>query len=96
MFHRRQASCERQPFQRLARLHADAAVEVTNAPPEALVGRQLWPPPEGKWAGGVIGGAAGLLAGSLIGLAWPAPDAEEGTPAAASPLSVPQGFRLTF
>ena len=37
----------------------------------ALIGRRLWPPPEGKWAGGVIGGAAGILLGAGVGMLWP-------------------------
>ena len=37
----------------------------------AVVGRHLWPPPEGKWAGAVIGGAAGILVGSAVGALWP-------------------------
>lgn len=36
-----------------------------------LVGRERWDPPEGKWAGGVIGGAAGILVGTGIGALWP-------------------------
>jgi hypothetical protein len=37
----------------------------------ALVGRNVWPPPEGKWAGGVIGGGAGILAGAALGVLLP-------------------------
>jgi hypothetical protein len=54
-----------------------------------LLGQQLWRPPEGKWAGAVIGGAAGLLAGSLAGAIWPAPAEETEAPAA-------QSFTPTF
>jgi hypothetical protein len=56
---------------------------ITATPIGWLVGQAIWLPPEGKWAGAVIGGAAGLLAGSLIGALWPAP-AEESAPAAES------------
>jgi hypothetical protein len=30
-----------------------------------------WPPPEGKWAGAVIGGGAGVLAGVVVGVLLP-------------------------
>jgi hypothetical protein len=37
----------------------------------AVVGHRLWPPPEGKWAGGVVGGGAGILLGAAIGVLMP-------------------------
>jgi hypothetical protein len=37
----------------------------------ALVGREIWPAPEGKWAGGVIGGGAGILLGAAVGVLLP-------------------------
>jgi hypothetical protein len=37
----------------------------------ALVGRRIWPPPEGKWAGGVIGGGVGILLGAASGVLLP-------------------------
>ena len=36
-----------------------------------VVGHHIWPPPEGKWAGGVIGGGAGILAGAVVGVLLP-------------------------
>ncbi len=38
----------------------------------ALVGHQIWPPPEGKWAGAVVGGAVGVLTGAVVGVLLPA------------------------
>jgi hypothetical protein len=51
----------------------------------AVVGDRIWPPPEGRWAGGVIGGGAGILAGAVIGVLMPPDwleddDGEEGVP----------------
>jgi hypothetical protein len=60
-----------------------------------LAGRHFWAPPEGKWAGAVIGGAAGLLAGSLAGALWPEPT-EEGTPGAAGSRAVPIRIVVPF
>jgi hypothetical protein len=61
-----------------------------------VVGTYVWPPPEGRWAGAVIGSAAGLLAGSLAGALWPAREsAEEGPPAAES-RSIPIGVTIRF
>jgi hypothetical protein len=57
-----------------------------------LAGRHYWLPPEGKWAGAVIGGAAGLLAGSIVGALWPTP--REGTIAGADSPAVP--FRVVI
>ena len=34
----------------------------------ALIGDQVWDDPQGKWAGGVIGGAVGLIVGGVAGL----------------------------
>lgn len=37
----------------------------------ALIGHRRWPPPEGKWAGAVIGGGIGVLTGAAIGVLLP-------------------------
>lgn len=37
----------------------------------ALVGHRRWPPPEGKWAGAVVGGGVGVLAGAAVGVLLP-------------------------
>jgi hypothetical protein len=50
---------------------ATTAVGIFGTGVGALVGRTLWPPPEGKWAGGVIGGAAGILIGAAVGTLMP-------------------------
>lgn len=50
---------------------ATAALGLVGTGVGALVGRELWPPPEGKWAGGVIGGGAGVLLGAAIGVLLP-------------------------
>lgn len=50
---------------------ATAALGIAGTGIGALVGRRLWPPPEGKWAGGVIGGAAGVLVGAGVGVLMP-------------------------
>jgi hypothetical protein len=60
-----------------------------------IMGTYVWAPPEGKWAGAVIGSAAGLLAGSLAGALWPSPDAPEEAPAAAA-RSIPIGVTIRF
>jgi hypothetical protein len=56
----------------------------------ALVGRHLWPPPEGKWAGAVVGGAAGILVGAAVGAAWPVDDGGDPAPIAVS-VQIPLG-----
>lgn len=38
----------------------------------AAIGSRAWPGSEGHWAGGVIGGAAGVLVGSVVGVLWSA------------------------
>lgn len=59
----------------------------------AVVGNEIWQPPQGRWAGGIIGGGAGLLLGAAIGMFWPLED-EDGAPPAGVPLQVrvPVGF----
>lgn len=37
----------------------------------AAIGHVRWPPPEGKWAGAVIGGGVGVLAGAVVGVLLP-------------------------
>jgi len=32
----------------------------------AVAGSVVWPTPEGRWAGGIIGGATGMLAGAIL------------------------------
>lgn len=60
----------------------------------ALLGLELWDPPEGKWAGGVVGGAAGLLVGAAVGLLWPADSDDPADGAVAA--GVPIGIRIRF
>jgi hypothetical protein len=60
-----------------------------------VIGDYVWAPPEGRWAGAVIGSAAGLLAGSLIGAVWPAPDDPEPEAPLAS-RSIPIGLTIRF
>jgi hypothetical protein len=50
---------------------ATAALGLVGTGIGALVGHQRWPAPEGKWAGGVIGGAAGVLIGAAVGVLLP-------------------------
>ena len=64
---------------------ATAALGIVGTGIGALVGREIWPPPEGKWAGGVIGGAAGVLVGAGIGVLlppdlWKQDDGQDGVP----------------
>jgi hypothetical protein len=61
-----------------------------------LAGRHFWAPPEGKWAGAVIGGAAGLLAGSITGALWPEANDGEGGSGAAGPRAVPIRIVVPF
>jgi hypothetical protein len=56
----------------------------------ALIGRHLWPPPEGKWAGAVVGGAAGILVGAGLGMVWPVDGDGDPQPVTMS-LSIPLG-----
>jgi hypothetical protein len=37
----------------------------------AVIGHARWAPPEGKWAGAVIGGGAGVLVGAVVGVLLP-------------------------
>jgi hypothetical protein len=60
-----------------------------------VVGTYVWPPPEGRWAGAVIGSAAGLLVGSLAGALWPARESAEEVPAAEG-RSIPIGVTIRF
>jgi hypothetical protein len=60
----------------------------------AIVGQWIWDPPEGRWAGAVIGSAAGLLTGSLIGVLWPAP--EEAPVPSTDRARLPIGVSLRF
>lgn len=57
----------------------------------ALVGRRLWSPPEGKWAGGVIGGGAGILIGAGLGALWPVDDGSQPAQPVAFAVSIPLG-----
>jgi hypothetical protein len=57
----------------------------------AVVGRELWPPPEGKWAGGVIGGAMGILVGAGIGMVWPVDDGGDEQQPVTLAVSLPLG-----
>lgn len=61
------------------------------------LGAAHWRPPEGRWAGGLIGSAAGILVGSAVGLVWPAGDDDGGpdTSAARAPR-IPLGFTIRF
>ena len=56
----------------------------------AVVGREIWPPPEGKWAGAVVGGAAGILVGAAVGAFWPLDDGGDSAPIAVS-IQIPLG-----
>jgi hypothetical protein len=56
----------------------------------AFVGKHKWPPPEGVWAGGVIGGAAGILVGSAVGALWPVDSGGEAQPVSLS-IQLPLG-----
>lgn len=57
----------------------------------AVVGSNVWRPPEGRWAGGMVGGGAGLLLGAAAGMFWPIDD---GDPGEGVPLEIriPVGF----
>ena len=61
-----------------------------------VVGQYIWAPPEGRWAGAVIGSAAGLLAGSLIGAVWPARVDPEPVNDQAQLRSIPIGLTIRF
>lgn len=61
-----------------------------------VIGDYVWAPPEGRWAGAVIGSAAGLLGGSLIGAVWPAPDDSEAPTDQAQARSIPIGLTIRF
>lgn len=61
-----------------------------------IVGQYIWAPPEGRWAGAVIGSAAGLLAGSLIGAIWPAPDESQTALDQSQARSIPIGLTIRF
>ena len=61
-----------------------------------LAGLHFWTPPEGKWAGAVIGGAAGLLAGSLTGALWPESNDAHGGSGAAGSRAVPIRIVVPF
>ena len=43
----------------------------------ALIGDQVWDDPQGRWAGGVIGGAVGLIVGAAAGLVSSHGDGED-------------------
>ena len=60
----------------------------------AVVGINVWEPPEGRWAGGVLGGGAGLLLGAAVGMVLPVDgddgdDGDEGIPVG---IRIPVGF----
>ncbi|MBX6363224.1 MAG: hypothetical protein IRZ00_05090 [Gemmatimonadetes bacterium] len=61
-----------------------------------VIGRSVWPPPEGKWAGAAIGAGAGLVLGSVVGLLWPGGTAAARGEATTSPRAarVPIGLTL--
>ncbi len=60
-----------------------------------VIGRVVWEPPEGKWAGGAIGSGVGLVAGCVIGILWPAPESNNKDSAVAR-MQVPLGITLHF
>ena len=45
-----------------------------------VLARRAWPELEGRWAGGVIGGAAGLVLGTALGVVWPKEDQDHRQP----------------
>lgn len=57
-----------------------------------------WAPPEGEWAGTVIGSAAGLALGALVGMLVPAPEEEavEGETATSRPRGMPIQIRIPY
>lgn len=65
----------------------------------AALGHLLLEPPEGRWAGEVMGAAVGVIAGTVAGIALTL-GAEEGDGGAgaadASPVSIPVGFTLSL
>lgn len=58
------------------------------------LGRLVWGPGEGVWAGGIIGGAVGLVAGFVSG-ALQEPDVPDTSGEGGGPR-IPIGVRLTF
>ncbi len=61
-----------------------------------LVGGRVWEPPEGKWAGAAIGGAAGLAIGGIAGMIFPPGGGGGGSTPAAAAARVPIGIRIRF
>jgi hypothetical protein len=62
-----------------------------------LIGRAVWEPPEGKWAGAAIGAGAGLVLGSVAGILWPGGKGDEnGTKTSPAAAGVPIGVTLRF
>lgn len=59
-----------------------------------LVGGHVWDPPEGKWAGAAIGGAAGLAIGGIAGMIFP--PGGGGSTAPPTVARVPIGIRIRF
>jgi hypothetical protein len=62
-------------------------------------GALSWPPPEGEWAGTVIGAAAGLAAGALLGMVMPVSSTDETATdgsTAARPRGTPLVIRIPF
>lgn len=55
-------------------------------------GEANWAPPEGRWAGGVIGGAAGLILGVVTGALLPPGDEKEDRPPVVIPVSISVPF----
>ena len=45
-----------------------------------VLARRAWPGLEGRWAAGVIGGAAGLTLGAALGVVWPEGDQDHRQP----------------
>ena len=58
----------------------------------AIVGNNVWEPPEGRWAGGVVGGGAGLLLGAAVGMILPVDDGDGGEEGVPVEVRIPVGF----